>query len=102
MQFTGNDPWLIRMAGAIRGMITTGRTAYRILVPLKPEKPKPIAKIETLRGFQIQNWLDEREAKSGARPTQEQAALHFSVSKATISRRLSGKRPSPPRLRLVG
>jgi len=102
MRFTGRDPWLIRMAGAIREMSDTWHTAYRILIPLKPVKSKPIATIETLRAFQIRTWLDEREETSGRRPTQEQAAAHFAVSKATISRRLNGKKPPPPRLRLVG
>ena len=102
MEFTGRDHWLIRLAGAVREMSDTWRTAYRILVPLKPAKPKPIAKIQTLRAFQIRSWLDEREESTGTRPTQAQAAAHFAVSKATVSRRLNGKKPPPPRLRLVG
>ena len=39
--------------------------------------------------LQIANFMDQQEELDGKRPTQEEAAKHFGVSRSTISRRLA-------------
>ena len=64
-------------------------------------RPTPHKEVATdLVPTRVHTWMAEQQAATGKRPTQAEAAAHFRVSKATISRRLN-KRPAVPRLRLV-